>query len=180
MSEILLALENLEFDTNRHDLFGSFRTVITPGTLIQGGTDKNVVPDYCEAMIDVRLVPSVSKSDIEERITSVINEITKKRKPLKVDIMPDVYIPCSSISPDSQIVTLIKETSKVLTGKDPRVTVSGPANESYLLNKFGIRTCIYGPNGGNFHGVDEFMELNSIFEVARIYASVAETLLTSQ
>ena len=47
--------------------------------------------------------------DVEEKITSIVNEITMKRKSLRVDIVPDIYIPCSSISPDSQIVTLIKE-----------------------------------------------------------------------
>lgn len=178
MAEILVALERIRFDVTSLDkgLFDKFRTVITPGTLIRGGSDRGVVPDYCEAMIDIRLVPSVSRANVEEKIQEVLAQVTQRRKSLFVDVNLDAFIPPTWISPESDVVSALRKASGQILGGDSHVAVSGPANESYILNGFGIPTCVFGPEGGNWHAANEFMVIDSIFRVAAVYALVAQLL----
>lgn len=51
--------------------------------------------------------------------------------------------------------------------------VAGPANESYLLYQYGIPTGTFGPVGAGAHAVDEYAEVESIFQVAQVYAITA-------
>ncbi|MCJ7700484.1 MAG: hypothetical protein MUO62_02780 [Anaerolineales bacterium] len=51
--------------------------------------------------------------------------------------------------------------------------VTGPANESYLLNQYGIPTYTFGPVGAGAHSVGEYVEVESIFQVAQVYAATA-------
>ena len=42
--------------------------------VIQGGTRPNMVPDYCEAIVDVRLPIGVDHEEIEEMVRRIIRE----------------------------------------------------------------------------------------------------------
>lgn len=173
MAEIVLALERLRFkETSNEGPFDNFRATITP-TLIEGGTDQSIVPDYCEAMIDIRLVPSISRSEVEDKIRGVVAEIAQRRAPLRVDIIPEIFVPPTLIPPDSRIISALRKSAKQVFEEDPVVTVSGPANESYILNGLGIPTCVFGPDGGNAHAADEYVVIDSIFKVAVVYALTA-------
>jgi acetylornithine deacetylase/succinyl-diaminopimelate desuccinylase-like protein len=56
-----------EISKNEHPLLG--RTTLSVGT-IRGGSKTNIVPDYCEATIDIRVIPG----DDPDRIISLIRE----------------------------------------------------------------------------------------------------------
>jgi acetylornithine deacetylase/succinyl-diaminopimelate desuccinylase-like protein len=56
-----------EISKNEHPLLG--RTTLSVGT-IRGGSKTNIVPDHCEATIDIRVIPG----DDPERIVSLIRE----------------------------------------------------------------------------------------------------------
>jgi succinyl-diaminopimelate desuccinylase len=178
MAEILLALEKTRFENKaEHPLFRNYRTVITPGTLINGGTGKSIVPDYCEAAIDVRTVPGVATEEVEREILRISREVAERRGLLSVKVVPDTYLPVSTISPDAPIVSVIQEACQKVTGKRPPVTISGPANESYILNEFGINTCVLGPEGANVHAANEYVVVESIFRAAAVYSEIAEMML---
>ena len=57
MARLLLALESWQFGHSTAPYFERFRTVVTPGTVISGGVSVNIVPDQCEALIDIRTTP---------------------------------------------------------------------------------------------------------------------------
>ena len=62
LAEILLALEKIQFDKKASSsLFDRFETVLTT-TRIEGGSGPSIVPDQASATLDIRLIPSVSKS----------------------------------------------------------------------------------------------------------------------
>ena len=179
MSEIILALENIKFKGVSSDgSCNNFGAIITP-TIISGGTDRSVVPDYCEAVIDIRFGPTVSRDVIEDKISEVVAKIVQRRPPLRVQVVPDIFIPPTLISPTSMIVSTLRESAKRIFGREPSVAISGPANESYILNGFGIPTCVFGPKGGHAHAVDEYVVIDSIFKVAAVYALTARLLMSN-
>ena len=70
----------------------------------------------------------------------------------------------------------IVQAGRAILDRELPLVVSGPANESYILNSVGIPTCIIGPMGRNVHAADEYIEIESIFTAASIYAHVAAHL----
>lgn len=173
MSDILLELEKLKFEAAETPaLFKRFHSIIT-STIIQGGAGQSIVPDTCEAVIDVRLVPSNSKEFIIGKIQTCLDVVQQRRPGLKIELNEIINLPPTIISENEPIVLAIRTAVKEVIGKEPAVVVSGPANESYLLNKIGIPTCTLGPEGAGAHSVNEFCYLDSLFQTIEIYAKVA-------
>lgn len=175
MAEILLKLESLEMAYAAESEFKKFKTMITPGTLIHGGSGESMVPGRCEATVDVRLVPGISREEVLECIRGAVEDVSVRRS-ISVSIAPRTYLPPTLISGDALVVNAVREAMRRLTGRVPATAVSGPANESYILNSRGIETCAFGPDGGNVHGIDEFVDSKSLMLAARVYAEVANFL----
>ena len=176
MAEFLLRIEQLRFnDVSENGSCDNF-AVATP-TIIKGGTEKSVVPDYCEVAIDIRLGSTVLRAEIEETIRQAAREVARKRYPLRFEIGADTWVPPTSISSESQIVSALRKSVKQVIGREPALAISGPANESYILNGFGIPTCVLGPNGGHAHAADEYVVIDSIFKAAAVYALTAHSMM---
>lgn len=93
---------------------------------------------------------------------------------LAVKLEETVYLPSTLIPAELPIVKAVLGASQAVLGSEPLLSVAGPANEGYLLNELGIPAiCGFGPEGGNSHAADEFVESESLVCAARIYARIA-------
>jgi acetylornithine deacetylase/succinyl-diaminopimelate desuccinylase-like protein len=70
-----------------------YKPIITAGTLIKGGTGINIVPDYCEATVDIRLIPKQTKEKVKTQITNLIEKLKQKDPQIQVEIQgPHFFI----------------------------------------------------------------------------------------
>ncbi len=162
MAKILLALEKLKFENKK--------SIITPGTLIKGGTGINIVPDYCEATVDMRLMPGQTKIMVKKQILDCL----EKTKQKSVQIQDLMFVPGVSISKNEKIVEILEKNAKLILGKKPKIALSPSSCDAHFFIKKNIPTiCGFGPNGDNFHGANEFVYTNSIIDVCKIYTLTA-------
>lgn len=175
MAEILQALEALRFPEESAGLFAPYRTVITP-TTIAGGSGVSMVPDRCVAAVDIRLVQAVPRDAVLAAVQRVLDEVTARRGGPPATLRVSVSLPPTEIAADEPVVRAAQRAAREVLGWTPELAVSGPANESYLLNRLGIPTCIIGPVGEQAHAADEYVVADSLFEAAAIYARVAQLL----
>ena len=99
--------------------------------------------------------------------------VVRRRPPLAVEIRTEVTIPHTEIRTDAAIVGSVQRAAERVLGESPSLSVSGPANESYILNGYGIPTCVFGPAGANGHSADEYVLIDTLAPVAKIYALAA-------
>ncbi len=174
MARLLLALEHIttEFSTARH--FDRFRTVITPGTLIEGGTAMNIVPDKCAAYVDARLTPEISSAQVRGWIDAEIALIVDQQPKLRFEVETVSDLPAAISDENAAIFGVLERVTHAVTGETPSRVVAGPANEGYLLIEHGIPTvCGFGPVGANAHGTDEYVVIDSLIEAALLYSLIA-------
>jgi acetylornithine deacetylase/succinyl-diaminopimelate desuccinylase-like protein len=61
----------------------------------------------------------------------------------------------------------------MITGEEWAVAGAGPANEGYMFIEAGIPTlCGFGPQGGNAHAPDEYVEVGSLPQTIAMYAGI--------
>jgi acetylornithine deacetylase/succinyl-diaminopimelate desuccinylase-like protein len=174
MARLLVALEETQFPHSTTPYFERYRTLITPGTVINGGVSINMVPDRCEALVDCRLTPEVSRTELDGRIQAAIESIQAQvpRVRFEAELLNDA--PAAFTSPDAVVVGALESAIRDVTGSEPPRLVAGPANEGYLLVERGIPTiCGMGPTGANAHAVDEYVEIKGLVEAAVIFALTA-------
>ncbi len=178
MAKILLILENLKFTYKKVKIFKNKKMVITPGTLIQGGLGINIVPDYCEATVDIRLLPAQNKRQIKKEIFNSINKLKIERSKIKIEIQDLMFVPSVYINPTEKIVEVLKNNSKAILKKEPQIGVGGPWCDAHFFIEKGIPTiCGFGSEGDNVHGANEFVFIASIIKTCQIYILTAVDFL---
>ncbi len=174
MADLLLRLETIHLPQSITPYFDQFKTLISAGTMINGGTAINIVPDYCEALIDVRTTPEYQREQVETLIRQSIDEVMVNRDDLKFELNLLNDLPAVLSDEKAALFSVLSDVTESITGIKPERAVAGPANEGYLLIERGIATvCGFGPIGDNFHGIDEYVEQDSLGETAKIYALAA-------
>ncbi|MEL6149540.1 MAG: M20/M25/M40 family metallo-hydrolase [Chloroflexota bacterium] len=176
MADLLLRMENTRFAYDSQPYFDRFKTTITPGTIIRGGTAVNIVPDACEALVDVRTTPDNDAAAVDAVVQEHIAAVAAQRG-VTFDVEQMNRLPAVMSAPDAPIFEALADVTQALTGERPGLAVAGPANEGYLLVELGIPTvCGFGPQGAGFHGIDEYVEVDSLAETAAIFAITAVRL----
>lgn len=177
MARFLLELESLPFAYSKTPYFERFKTLITPGTVINGGVSINIVPDQCEALVDVRTLPEQDSETLEALFQSLIEQIEAEQPRLKFELERINDIPAACSDENALLFTSLADVVMRVRGTMPEKTVAGQANEGYLLIGHGIPTvCGFGVIGENAHAVDEYVEVASLVETALIFALVARQL----
>jgi acetylornithine deacetylase/succinyl-diaminopimelate desuccinylase-like protein len=175
MARLLVALENLSLPYSKAKYFERFKTIITPGTVISGGTSVNIVPDSCEALVDVRLTPEFDLQATNGLLDDCIASVQNPRLAFSYDILN--AIPATIADETAPIFQITEQVIADVKGVRPRRTVAGPANEGYLLIERDIPTiCGLGPSGANAHAVDEYVEIEGLIQAATIFSLTAHRL----
>jgi acetylornithine deacetylase/succinyl-diaminopimelate desuccinylase-like protein len=179
MARLLLALEqiNAAFPRSSAPYFERFRTVMTPGTIINGGVSINIVPDRCEALIDIRTTPENDPPTIEAMLDQAIASIETTIPALKFAHERLNFIPAVCSDERAPIFSILADLISQIRDIPAVKTVAGPANEGYLLIEQGIPTvCGFGPTGENAHAANEYVNVDSLTEAALIFALTARRI----
>ena len=177
LADLLLRLEQIKPSFSQQPYFDRFRPVITPGTLISGGTAINIVPDIAEATIDVRTIPEFGLAEIETLLQESLAAVVAQRPGLTLDYRLLNHLPPALSDETAPLFEILEQAVQQIKGVIPRRVAAGPANEGYLFIERGIPiVCGFGPTGANAHAVDEYVEAESLVEAAAIFALTASEL----
>jgi succinyl-diaminopimelate desuccinylase len=160
--------EHLDLGAEPHPLLGE--PTFTVGT-IQGGVAINVIPDACEAQLDIRLVPGLDHREVVRRV----RELGEGR--VEVEVL-DWKEPVES-DPDAEIVGLSLQAVEEITGQ-PRSPkgVSYYTDGTVIANSLQIPMVIVGPaDTGMTHQPNEYVEVSRLVEAVKIYLLIATRYL---
>lgn len=120
---------------------------------LEGGDAYNMVPQLCEMVLDIRYLPEQHKDVILREIKSVTDA--------KIDIQNEA-IPVDN-DLDNPYIQLLVSSIEQTTGKAD-VDIFGQHGTSdgayYLLHD--VPAIEFGPKGANWHGEDEYADIESI------------------
>ncbi len=139
-------------------------------SLIKGGEAINVVPDKCEALIDIRFSPSFKKESIMKEILERLNKIKKLDKEFKFKIEILQAQKPFFTNPDHPFIKILKEEAeKIFKEKIPLVT-SGGGSVGNLISQRKIPILnVFGCNCGNVHAPNEWINIRDIPKVFEVY-----------
>lgn len=137
-----------------------FRISYNPA-VIKGGVKVNVVPDYCEVEIDMRIPPGINKEKALEYVRSLVSNSEIQF----IDSSEPNYT-----SPDNNYVKILEEVViKTLNYKPKKYIMTG-ATDSRFFRYRGIPAIVYGPGElGTAHSYNEYVTLEEIKKVYNVY-----------
>ncbi|MHA2119457.1 MAG: M20 family metallopeptidase, partial [Candidatus Thorarchaeota archaeon] len=141
--------------------------------VIKGGIKVNVVPDSCEARLDMRIVKDQTPESLLKEMNNRL-ESAGLSKRVHVEYMhgkPAVLTPT-----DAEIVDISKGAVEKITGTIPSLgTATYGTDCSVLQPKVGILHVICGPGSiEQAHQPDEYIRLDELYQSVDIYLEIAQ------
>lgn len=134
--------------------------------VIQGGTRPNMVPDYCEAIVDVRLPIGVNHEEIEEMVCTIIRESGETG----IEYEAQWKSEGNYTDEDAAIVQTVKKHAEALWGIDVIPAYQWASSDAREYRAQGIPTIQYGPsNTEGIHSYNENVDIEDAVNASRIY-----------
>lgn len=175
MGYFLVELDKLSdelLERPKHDLLGA-PSIHAP--LIKGGSSQSVYAARCLAELDRRLLPGETPEQALTEIQAIIDKLRATVPNFKATVKLTFVRNAYEISPDTPIVQTLVDAYQQHQGTLPEIYGELWWMDSALLADAGIETVIIGPKGAGAHADEEWVELESVFELAEILlkASIA-------
>ncbi|MHA2024928.1 MAG: M20 family metallopeptidase [Candidatus Thorarchaeota archaeon] len=158
-----------EFPYDKHNLFGT--PTMNVG-VIKGGIKINVVPDSCEALLDMRIVMGQDPASVQEAMNSRLKSagLADRVQVEYVHGKPAVLTPV-----DAEIVGVTQQAVEKIVGTSPPLATATYGTDcSVLQPKVGIQHVICGPGSiEQAHQPDEFIQLDELFKSVDVYLEIA-------
>lgn len=144
---------------------------------ISGGSKTNMVPDYCEASVDIRVPIGLKINDVIQRIEKMLLE-------LGLDSKVTYNYTWNSESNYTDINTeLVKSVIRNATevwGKEVVPAYQWASSDARYYRLKNIPTIQYGPaNTEGIHAYDEDVDVEDIINSTKVYFGIVIDLLTS-
>ncbi len=160
-------------------------------TMIKGGIKSNVIPDYCEAYADLRLLPGQNAQDIIDSLKKIITDLGYKIKDEPLGAPDEVYVYLEVISlseasyweewENSEDLKDFHGLIKDIYGKTPFYFLfPASADASFYRNSgYCPATVLFGPGGASTaHAINEYVEINDYIQAIKVYTLFAYKFLT--
>jgi len=182
MAQVLIEFnKNLKKSLNYdpHYLYPNGPT-INPGVMVNGGIFYGVIPGEASFNFDIRTIPGMNNEKLVSDIKKFLTNLMKNYKDLKAELVLEKY-PLDNLLPaeidrNHPLVRSCVTVTKQVLGREPKlIGVPFSTDAIYLGNELNIPTIpSFGPGLIKLaHAPDEYIEIKSVIEAAKIFAGVS-------
>lgn len=182
--ELVRGLRGLDFTSTPHPLLAP--PTLNVGT-IRGGIKTNVVPDRCQATVDLRTLPGQRHDEIVDAVLTLANQLEEAAPGLRFEVRVANDMAAVQTPPDAPIVTAMQAAVAETLGAEPRVRGATYYTDASVLAyppagdraaAGPVPTVVFGPGDDRLaHQPNEQVEVAQVLGAARCYAALVRRML---
>lgn len=166
MAGLLAALPGVDLFKRQVGDYGI--TTFSTG-VIQGGVRTNIVADYCQASLDVRMPPGISP----EEVLACFADLMAKMG-IEGEVHPEEQGHPAYLTPAGAYIHHSALKALELTGPGSKPEIAPYWSDLAHFSLAGIPAVIYGPGSIlRAHSGDEYVEIEHLVRAARFYLALA-------
>lgn len=136
-----------------------------------GTKEPITVPETCQIEFYWQTMPGETQIEVEKQFLQWLESITNEAPGLFPRLpriaFPIRWLPGSAISPEEPLVRELAECVVRAQNRRPEVAgLEGPC-DMFVFHHFGIPAVCWGARGGNTHGADEYLEIDSLIAATK-------------
>jgi acetylornithine deacetylase/succinyl-diaminopimelate desuccinylase family protein len=179
MSKFVLRLNDLkkEYAKRNHVLVGVPKLHTSR---IEGGSEWNIVPDYCLLKVEHRTIPGETSSMIVNEYEQLFEDLKKEDPSFEAGLKVVMDKQSMEIDSKEPVVKSLQKAFYEIRGFEPQI-VGEPywTDASLFVNKSGIPTCLFAPGDIRVaHSKNEYINIEDVVDAARIYAHASKNFLS--
>jgi acetylornithine deacetylase len=173
MGAVLVALEAESArlaDATPHRSLG---TGSIHASLISGGQELSSYPGSCLLQLERRTVPGETPQSAEAELGAMLERIRRERPHFRAALRRTFSRNPMEADRGSPVVAALSTQVRRVTGSPPVFSGMSGWLDSALLDGAGIPTVVLGPGGEGLHGVEEWVDLDSVRACREIVTAAA-------
>ncbi len=173
MGRFLAELDKLEKDLRArlpHPLVGP---PSLHAALINGGSGLSTYAANCKLKIERRTIPGETEAQAVGELQKIIERLTAADSSFKATVNAFCTRAPFEIAEHAEIVRVVEKAATRVRGVSPRHIGQTFWMDSALLAAAGIETVVIGPVGAGAHADEEWVDLQSLVDLAQILAEAA-------
>jgi len=167
MGQVLIGLEALG-----QLLLDEAHLLVGPGSvhasIIEGGSELSTYPAHCKLRLERRLIPGESQSTVEKEMGDMLQSIGEGDPKFRADHRVTFYRAPMEVSPEEPICKALVEGSIKVLGFKPLFTGGSGWLDTQIMTEKGIPSVSYGPTGVGAHAKEEWVDLKSVLDAAKV------------
>ena len=142
-------------------------------SLIKGGSDMCTYPPRCLVSIERRTVAGESETEVREEIQKILDHLREEDSEFKSNLTLIAQRSPLDTRLDSRLIEVLQEAYASKRGTKPEISGAAYWTDAALLAEQGMEAVLIGPVGAGLHGAEEWVDLDSVYELAEILAETA-------
>ncbi|RHW33355.1 M20 family peptidase [Neobacillus notoginsengisoli] len=130
---------------------------------IEAGNAYNVVPDECRMGFDIRYLPGQNHEEILRQIGSING----------IEVVPGLHAEPIHTARSHPFLLGLADIVSRQTGEEAVFFGQHGSADTVFFAKYGIPAIEFGPDGDNWHGEDEYVDINSVLQFEKILIELA-------
>ncbi len=138
-------------------------------TMIQGGVKVNVIPDLCQAQLDIRLAPGQAPAEVEAGLETLMARLRQEISDLQVSLNTGVKKFPFVTSPETFLVRELSSCIRDVLGREVTlVGKTGCSDGNIIAERLRIPVIAYGPGNDTGHAPNEFIETPDFLDSIKV------------
>jgi acetylornithine deacetylase len=141
--------------------------------LINGGAGLSTYAPSCKLKIERRTIPGETEAQVVSEIKTIIDRLSAADPTFKATVSAFCTRDAFEVAADAAVVRAIEQAATQVRGTSPRHIGQTFWMDSALLANAGVETVVIGPVGAGAHADEEWVDLQSLADLAAILAESA-------
>ncbi|MEM8858818.1 MAG: ArgE/DapE family deacylase [Chloroflexota bacterium] len=137
---------------------------------ISGGTAWSAYSAACTLGVERRTIPGETVEQVETEIQALIDEMVAADSTLKIDMKIELVRDWFEVDESAPIVQCLKQAASEILGQPSQIIGQHFWTDAAYHSQTGSDTVLIGPVGHGLHSVEEWVDLNSVFQLAELLA----------
>lgn len=173
MGRFLSELAKLERDLRARSPHPLLGPPSLHAAMIHGGEGLSTYAASCKLQIERRTIPDETESQVVRELQEMIDRLAAADSTFHATIRSYFVRDPFEIPRDAEIVRAVDRAATKVLARAPEYIGDTPWMDAALLQAAGIETVVIGPAGGGAHAAVEWVELESVAQIAAILAETA-------
>lgn len=174
MGRFLGALEGLERALRARPPHALVGPPSLHAALLSGGSGLSTYAAHSHLQIERRTIPGESEAQVVSELEALAHALTAADPSFEARVTPFFSRQPFEVDPDAALVQTLARAVTTVRGQPPERIGQTPWMDSALLAAAGIETVVLGPTGAGAHAAEEWVDVQSVCDLAQALVLAAE------
>lgn len=147
--------------------------------VIAGGTEISAYAAQCRLQIERRTIPGEREEEVVSELQTIIDRLAAADPTFQASLKPYFVRQPFETSAETAIVQALRQSATGILGREPALVGQTPWMDAALLAGAGVETVVMGPAGAGAHARQEWVDIESVAQLAAVLAHLAKVYCNS-